>query len=440
MRRKAFSFPSRGCVPRPSRRPVLALVVVIAAALAGCDWITGSDRRSGPPPEITELPRPLTLAEGAVLRGSTAFGIELLREVFREAPDETHLVSPFSASMALGMALNGADGETFEEMRRTLGFADRGAEMLDRDAINTSYRDLVELLVSVDPHVSFAVANGVWHDAPWTPRSTFVEAMEAYFSAPVEGLDFTDPATPDVIDAWVREATRDRIEGIAPRPIPGDAVAYLVNALHFLGDWREPFHPEETRDHQFRGPDGEQTPIRLMTRDGEHRVTSWNGHTAVDLPYGGAAWSMTLVLPRAAGGLAELIDELDAEAWEGLTSGYTRSRVHLGLPRFTLEWEGHLVDPLTRMGMPSVFDPARADLSLLFEEPDDLYVTDVRQKTWMRVDERGTEAAAVTSVEVSVVSAPPMIHFDRPFLLAIRERLSGAVLFLGAIVEAPVEG
>jgi serine protease inhibitor len=420
--------------------PHMLVAAFVAVGSAGCDWITGSDDPVGPPPEITELPRPLTIAEEAVIRGSTSFGLGLLREVVRDEPGETHLLSPFSASMALGMALNGADGATFDEMRETLGFADRGAEALDLAAINESYRDLVELLLSVDPAVSFSVANAVWHDQPWTPRSAFVQSMDAYFSAPVRGVDFRAPGTPDLIDAWVQDATRGRIDGIAPRPIPADAVAYLVNALHFLGDWRQSFDPSRTQDHQFRADDGSTTPIRMMTRQGKIRSSTWQGHTAVDLPYGGAAWSMTLVLPRSDVGLSGLVEELDAEGWAELTSSFSEMQGMLGVPRFTAEWSGRLVDPLARMGMPSLFDEARADLSLLFEEDARLFVSDVRQKTWMRVDEKGTEAAAVTSVEVGVTSAPPSIYFDRPFLLAIRERHSGTILFLGAFFEAPVGG
>jgi serine protease inhibitor len=426
---------------RPAVRVRWSLLAVIGLVLGapGCDWITGGGEAS-PPAEITELPRALTQAEEAVLRGSTEFGLALLRQVVAEDPAETHVISPFSASVALGMALEGADGVTFEEMRATLGFADRGAETLDRQAIGESYRDLLALLAEVDPAVSFQVANAVWHDLPWTPRPAFVQAMDANFSAPVTGLDFGDPGTPDAIDRWVSDATRGRIDGISPRPIPSDAVAYLVNALHFLGDWREAFDPDDTRDHLFREADGSTTPIRLMSRHGKVRAGGWRGHTVVDLPYGGAAWSMTLVLPSAGVGLAGLVESLDAQGWGELVSNFSEVQAQVAIPRFTLSWEGSLKNPLAAMGMQSLFNPHTADLSRLFEGDARLVVTDVRQKTFLRVDERGTEAAAVTSVDVGVTSAPPSFVFDRPFLLAIRERLSGTLLFVGAMATAPTEG
>jgi serine protease inhibitor len=256
----------------------------------------------------------------------------------------------------------------------------------------------------------------------------------------VEGIDFRDPGASGRINAWVNDATRGRIPEIAPDPIPEDAVAYLINALHFLGDWRTAFDAADTRDHQFTGQDGSTTPIRLMRREGKIRGTQWQGHQAADLPYGGAAWSMTVVLPRAGATVQDLLAELDAEGWEALTSGFSEYRGILGLPRFTVEWEGGLNAALSRMGMPTAFSRMGADFSRLFVEDADLYLSDVRQKTFMRVDERGTEAAAVTSVEVGVVSMPPSFIVDRPFLLAIRERHSGTLLFLGAMVEAPTAG
>jgi serine protease inhibitor len=426
---------SHGGKLQAGRLPHFAALAALLAGTAGCDWITGSDPGSELPPEITSLPRALTAAESTLLEAGQAFGLELLQAQVARAPDSTHLVSPFSASVALGMALNAAQGETFEEMRRTLGF-----EGLDRAAVNGAYRGLLDLLATVDPRVSFQVANSVWFRDTYTIRGAFRSAVEDHFAARVEGLDFTAAAAAGRINDWVSEATRGRIAEIAPDPIPHDAVAYLINALHFLGDWRHAFDPAETRNHTFTAADGSTTPIRLMQREGRIRAGQWRGHQVADLPYGGAAWSMTLVLPRQGASLPELVQELTPAGWQELVAGVSEFEGILGLPRFTVAWEGDLKEALQAMGMQQVFDPGVADLSLLFQQPDDLYVSGVRQKTWMRVDEKGTEAAAVTSVDVRVTSMPPSFIVDRPFLLAIRERHSGTLLFLGAMAEAPVEG
>jgi serine protease inhibitor len=165
------------------------------------------------------------------------------------------------------------------------------------------------------------VANSVWYRDTYTLRGAFRTAVESHFGARVEGLDFASAAAPGRINGWVRDATRGRITEIAPNPIPADAVAYLINALHFLGDWRHAFDPAATRDHTFTADNGTRTPIRLMRREGRIRAGQWRGHAIVDLPYGGAAWSMTLVLPQEGTSLATLLGQLTPAGWGEIVSG-----------------------------------------------------------------------------------------------------------------------
>lgn len=427
-------------IPLLRMRPAALALAVSSVALAGCDSFTGTDDDLRPPaPAIVELPRALSSAETEVIRASSAFGLDLLRHVVADDPSATHVVSPLSASVALGMALNGAAGTTFSEMRETLGFAGTTGDALDLETINRSYRDIVSLLVDLDSEVSFRIANSVWHDMPWTLTSAFRDGVRTDFDAHIAPLDFSDPAAPDQIDSWVSEATNGRIPSIAPRPIPPDAVAYLINALHFAGDWRLAFDEAETVDHVFDDAAGAQTPIRLMQRDDTVHLGSWNGHDVLDLPYGGAAWSMTLMLPEPGTTVPELLAELDAETWNEALATLQSTRARIGVPRFTLKWQGELSSALKSMGMPSAFLAGVADFSRLFEQADNLFLTEVKQKTWLRVDEQGTEAAAATSVGVGVTSMPPSFVADRPFVLAIRERLTGTILFLGAIQEAPLD-
>jgi len=425
--------PSFVSLPRSVRRGVPAALAVLA--VAACSGIFDDGSAEPAPPEITQLPRALSAGEEAVIRGGNLFGLALLREIVEADPEESHFISPLSASMALGMALNGADGETFSEMRSALGFGELG-----REEVNRSYRELIQLLGGLDSSVDFTLANAVWHHRDWTLRPTFREVVESAFGAEVTAADFRAPDTPRRIDDWVRHATRDRIDGIAPHPIPEDAVAYLLNAIHFKGDWTEQFDPARTRDAPFHLEDGTTRPIRLMMREGKVGVGYWQGHQVADLPYGGKAWSMTLVLPAPGTRLRDLVASLDAAGWHALLDTLQpREGIQVGLPRFGLKWEGALNEPLIRLGMESAFNPSRADFSRLFQEEERLYITAVRQKTFLRVDEEGTEAAAVTSVEVGVTSLPPSFIADRPFLLAIRERHSGTLLFLGAIAEPPLD-
>jgi len=416
--------------PRPLGHagPIL-LAAVLLAILPACEQITGPGDDPSPPQQITELPRDLTAAEVEAIEASNAFGFELLRQILDQEPGATVFLSPFSASMALGMTLNGADGHTFDEMRTALRF-----DGMSEEEINASYRDLLELLSGLDPDVELAVGNSIWHRQELALRSSFRDRVESYFDARVEGLDFGASDAARTINDWVRDATRNRIEEIVDDPIDPNVIAYLINAVYFNAGWRQPFDPESTRSETFHPLEGSPEPVQMMIRDDTLRYAQGESYRAVDLPYAGDAFAMTVVVPTEDSNILRLVDEMDAEAWRELTSRFTTTRVQLWLPRFELEWEGTLNDPLAAMGMPGAFQPG-ADFSRMFEATDP-WIDEVKQKSFVRVDEEGTEAAAVTSVSMAT-SLPPQVQADRPFVFAIRERLSGSILFVGAVLETP---
>jgi serine protease inhibitor len=433
MRRHApYSRASSRASKHPSRTPGMAWLCLVVLLAAGCEGIFGpgdGDRRPPPPPAITELPRQLTSAEAEAIRASNAFGFDLLGEVASEDRDRSVFLSPFSASMALGMTLNGADGGTFDAMRQTLRFGE-----LSQEEINASYRGLLDLLVDLDPDVELAIGNAVWHREGVAVREDFRARVEEAFDARVEGLDFAAPGAADAINAWVSEATQGRIEEMVEPPIPAQIVAYLMNAVYFNAGWTEVFDPEWTRTEEFHLLDGSTAPVELMTREDTLRFAHTARYHAVDLPYAGQAFSMTVVVPRDGVTVHDLVDELDAAAWDDLTGSFGTYRVQVSLPRFELEWEGVLNDALSAMGMGPAFESG-ADFSRMFEGTG-AWIDQVKQKSFVRVDEEGTEAAAATSVSMTV-SMPPQVRADRPFLFALRERLSGTILFLGVIVEPP---
>jgi serine protease inhibitor len=414
-------------LPLSSSPVTRAGLFLLIAQLIGCQDPTspGSDTT----PAITELPRALTASEIEAISSGNAFGFELMREVARAEPGKTVFLSPFSASMALGMTLNGTAGETFDAMRSTLGF-----DGLEEAEINTAYRDLLDLLSGLDPDVELAVGNAIWHRQELALQSDFRSRVEEAFDARIQGLDFGASGSADIINDWVSESTRGRIEKMIDPPIPGNALAYLMNAVYFKGAWTQPFDPRQTHTAPFRLEGGGTEDVRLMVRDDTIRYHQTATYGAVDLPYAGQAYSMTVVVPAEGVSIEELTDELDAEEWSRLTGAFQTTRVQLFLPRFELEWEGVLNDPLVAMGMGPAFG-AGADFSRLFESGGG-WISEVKQKSFVRVVEEGTEAAAVTSVAV-VTSAPPQVRADRPFFFAIRERLSGTILFMGLIVEAP---
>jgi serpin B len=395
--------------------------------------VTACSSSSGPddPGPITSLPRSLTAGEQTTIEASNRFAFALLAELYGAQSDSNLFMSPLSAHMALGMALNGAADSTYEAMRTTLGF-DTSA----MSEINSAYATLLELLVGLDPRVEFRIGNSVWLRQGFPFLPSFGDTVSEYFDAVVSERDFNDPATIDTINSWVDEATNGKIDAIVESIDPLD-VAFLINAIYFKGTWTQQFDPADTRDDSFRLLDGSTKPVKMMNRSGSFRVHSGSGYTAVDLPYGGAAFSMTVVIPSPGSSLAELVSLMTPAEWDDMLAGLGEQTVVVSMPRFELEWQRQLKGALAALGMGVAFIPFEADFGNLSSARDDLYVSSVLQKTFVDVNEEGTEAAAATLVTVGVTSAPRMIRVDRPFLFAIRERLSGTILFVGAIVDPP---
>jgi serine protease inhibitor len=403
---------------------VRALPAALLAAIPGCDLITGPSRQDTTP--LTELPRSLTGSERTVIGGSNQFAFQLLREVAERDSSPNLFLSPLSASMALGMTMNGARGETFAEMRSALGFG-----TLQPAEINSSYRSLIDLLRGLDRNVEMRIANSIWSREDLPLLESFVSSSRTHFDAEVSRVPF-DATTLRAINAWVDRNTNGKIDRILDE-IPPGAVMYLINAIYFNGNWTKRFERARTHDAPFRLEDGSTTTVRMMH---QRDVGMLAAHTAdaviADIPYGRQAFSMTVVVPREGSSVRELVDGLDRDAWDAWMAALRPATYDLYLPRFRLEYERELNEMLQAMGMDAPFDPWRADFSGI--APDGgIYVSKVKQKTFVNVDEEGTEAAAVTSVEMRVVSLPPSMNVDRPFLVAIRERLSGTILFLGVI-------
>jgi serine protease inhibitor len=388
------------------------------------------------PQPITELPRDLTAAERAVVQASNTFAVDLLNEVHRTAPDSTVFLSPLSASMALGMTMNGAAGGTLDQMRAMLGFG--SLPMSDVDA---SYRGLLDVLGSLDSHVELDIANAIFHRSTFQFETTFLDTVRTYFDAEVQGLDFSDPAAVVTINDWVRQATKNRIDGIVDPPIDPQTMAFLLNAVYFKGDWTKRFDTKDTYTGSFHLVDGGTSDVRFMSKKDTLAYRASDAWQAVELPYGGGAWVMTVAVPTQGHSLddlsADLATLLDPDAT------WSKQTVVIHLPRFQLEWERVLNADLKALGMVDAFSPIDADFTPMFRNAREaqLHVQEVKQKTFLKVDETGTEAAAVTSVSVGVTSVPLeyIVEANRPFFMAIRERLTGAVLFAGYIVQPPLD-
>ena len=399
-------------------------VALLLLSPAGCDLMTEPGVE-----EITRLPRALTAAEVEVIRANNRFAFDLLAQA-NQANDNLFL-SPLSASMALGMTMNGAAGETWNQMRDVLGFGSLGQE-----EINASYKSLLALLVGLDPTVNMAIGNSVWTRRGFPVEPNFLDAVREAFGAEVAELDFASTSASERINEWVKDATHGRIEDIVPGVIPEEVVMYLLNAIYFKGSWTFRFDPSETRTEPFHLDDGSTRAVPLMTLERTLPYHENSRFQAVELPYGGRAFAMTVLLPGQGVSVDTLAASLDAGEWEDVADGFRDTKVELFLPRFRMSYERILNDGLAALGMVDAFDPGRADLTRL-SPVEFLFISEVKQKSWVDVNEEGTEAAAATSAVVEVTSGIPVVRADRPFLFFIRERLSGTILFAGKFASPP---
>jgi serine protease inhibitor len=431
---------------RRSRSPRrLAPVACLGAlgVLAAC----GGGDPTGPAAPI-DLPRPLSQAERTVIGASNSFAFDLLGRVAATEPKPNVFLSPLSASMALGMTMNGADAETWTQMRDVLGFAG-----LDEAAINQAYRDLLDLLVALDPRVAMAVANSVWAKEGYPFHADFMDRVGTWFDAETRELDFADPAAVATINGWVEGATSGRITELLDA-IPPDAIMYLINAVYFDGDWRTTFDEDATRPAPFHLADGSSVSVDMMDGQVGYRVLqTQEGVLGVELPYGGDAFAAVAILPPQGVSARELATTLDEATWTEWMTRFDQAAESEDLevagtrvlfPKLEIDYDRELKDDLIALGMTDAFSDSEADFTRLTprdspagQGPPFVFVSRVKQKTFLKVDERGTEAAAATLVEIVETSAgpPTLIAFDRPFLFAIRERLTGALLFIGVIED-----
>ncbi|HEX2167340.1 MAG TPA: serpin family protein [Longimicrobiales bacterium] len=406
-----------------------AALVMSLMLCTGCELLAdpGEDMRPDLEP-LERLPREMSAAELAVIEASNGFAFDLLRETAAREDSANIMLSPLSASMALGMTMNGARGATFAGMRDALGFAG-----LDQEQINASYSAFIDMLLHLDAGVDMRIANSVWARSGFAFHDSFLETVRHAFGAEVSTIDFSAPAAVPTINQWVDRSTNGRITEIL-EAIPGDMVMYLINAIYFKGDWQDRFDRSLTRDAQFTRADGSTTTVSMMSREGGFEYNADADVQIAELRYGRGAFVMDIVLPREGRTVDELIATLDEVQWNQWIAGLDSTGMHLRMPKYRLEYDTKLNAPLIALGMGSAFGLTNdTDFTGLSPHGRDLEISVVRQKTFISVDEEGTEAAAVTSVGIRVTSMPATMVVDRPFLVVIRERFAGAILFIGKV-------
>lgn len=366
------------------------------------------------------------------------FGLGLFRQLADARPDANVVVSPLSAGLALSMLANGAQGQTLAGIQQTL------ASGTDLDGLNGTNAALAQALRNGD--VELAIANSLWARQGVPFLESFLQTNRRFYNAEVASLDFNSPAAAERINRWVSDNTSGRITRMVEPPIDGDVVMYLMNAVYFKGRWEEEFQASATRPMPFRSPRGTvQRP--MMTRADSYGYLDGEGFSAVRLPYRGGRFSMYVLLPDASSNVAALRQRLTPQAWTEWMGGFGQREVRVVMPRYRVNVESRLNAPLAALGMADAFSPPQADFGAMLPAQylagQNVYVSEAKQKVFIEVNEEGTEAAAVTGIEMRATSMPaPPIAFvvDRPFLLAIRDDQTGALLFIGQVNDPVTEG
>ncbi|HWV25432.1 MAG TPA: serpin family protein [Thermomicrobiales bacterium] len=383
-------------------------------------------------------PSPATSSEGIaeLVAGNTAFAFDLYRQ-YRDVVDGNIVFSPYSVSLAMAMVFAGARGDTAEQMADVLGFAQPDV------AIHDAFASLTSDLASRTGG-ELRIANALWGDRSFSFDASFMQEMESTYGAEVQSVDFLNApeAARDEINSWVAGETDDHITEIVPEGvITALTRLVLANAVYFSSKWVSEFDSKDTEDGPFYLLDGTTVDVPFMSKSSYVPYVQENGIQAIELPYMIDGFTMTVVLPDEGWD-----EELDGDAFRKILDSMTSTTIRVDLPSITFNVARSLVDMLAALGMTDVFDPDLSDLSGMIDPIDPglnegLMVSDVLHEATIDVTEAGTEATAATTVVVGPTSAPAppegsiVFRADHPFHFAIRDTVTGTVLFLGQVLD-----
>ncbi len=415
---------------------VYLLTLALLLAAVACSHKSTPSQESKAAPEKTATS---AVPADVLVADMNSFGFKLFAEIVNSEFDKNILISPVSISVALQMTYNGAAGETKKAMARVLELG-----RLNLRGVNEASAKLLEALASPEPGVEFIIANSLWarKDIPF--REEFLRRGEKYYKAYIETLDFKKPKAVDVINKWVSDNTKGKIKKLVQK-IGRDDVLFLINAAYFKGGWRFKFDKAETFLRDFHLLDGRTKEVPMMKQECKgYRYLHTDKFQAISLPYGEGRFSMYIFLPDEKSSLKEFYAMLNKENWDMWISQLKWEFCTILLPRFEFRYEILLNDALKALGMGIAFDERRADFSnmIIFDQlppGTNAYIERVKHKTFIRVDEKGTEAAAATEVAMVLSAAVSCDSFwvevNRPFFFAIVDNETKAVLFTGSVVE-----
>lgn len=382
-------------------------------------------------PDLPDL-SPLDPAVTFTIGESNDFSFQMWNAAASAKPSgENVFISPFSISMTLSMAANGATEELKEDFSLLLG-------MGDVSETNLAYQLLMERLPNMDKKVIMNIANSVWHREEMRVKAQAEQDLKTYYNAEVKGADFSNPATANSINNWVNQATQGKIPTIIDEIRP-EHVMFLINALYFKANWTVPFKEDDTAPRPFTLIDGREVQVPIMKNtEAKYLYRSTEQFDLVDIPYGNKQYRMTVIMPSASSSFQGFLSGWNSSVLREQLSLAREVGYDLYFPKLKMETELDLGDLLKEMGLAAAFDTSKGGFPNFFEEDGGFIITDVKHKAYLEVDEKGTEAAAVTAVGVGVTSLPPSVWLNKPFYFFIREQHTDAILFMGRCMN-PLE-
>ena len=386
-------------------------------------------------------PIELTQAQRVFASDNNQFTLNFLKKVNEaDRSGKSFIYSPLSITYVLGMVNDAAEGKTRKELEQTLGFREGGIE-----AVNKYCKTLIENLPNVDKNAQLNIANAIFVNKQYALKTQFQQDMQQYYHAKAESLDFSSPSILSHINGWCNEKTKGMIPKILDETDPS-IISYLLNAIYFKANWASKFDERDTQIEAFATANGD-VQVPLMHKSLLINYVKNSTYAAVDIPYGNSMWSMCVMLPERGKTTDDIIAQLAKNGWtadysnKNPLNGAQQYRVDLKLPRFetasdTEDCDGGLIGLLQPMGIQQIFNPSSSQVPNMCKQGN-VFISMMRQKAAIKVNEKGSEAAAVTIGGVRLTSARPVeyptaiFHANRPFVYVIRERSSGVILFVG---------
>ncbi|HOQ01714.1 MAG TPA: serpin family protein [Acetivibrio clariflavus] len=377
------------------------------------------------------MPEPITYdaeVNEKFVNANAQFAADLFQKFSKDDLEENVFFSPFSISMALSMAYQGADTTTKDAMAEALNY-----KGMTDDEINQSYRAHLDYFKKLYPQIELDVANSIWIKKNSQIKESFLNKNNEVFDAYSSFLDFSSPEACDIMNKWISDATKGKINNVIKSPIQSNIVLYLMNAIYFNGSWTDKFDITQTTNSYFTNIKGEKELVPMMNRTGKYKYAQTSEYRAVEIPYGSRNVSMYCILPEK-DNVNDFISQFDNNKWNEVKSKLSmRSNVRLSIPRFKIEYEpGDIIGKLTELGMGEAFSYG-ADFSGISDNAP--WIGDIKHKAVIDVNEKGTEASVITTIGMATPSIPDAFTANKPFMFVIADNVTGSILFMGKVVS-----